>query len=474
MYQCILCHGDLDDSSPSIVMCSDCGISYPIINDINVFLLPDPFSSLKGFVMEVDEIRQSFKKIIRSLDNFEQYSGVSQLSDRIAMTKKGLSGNISFLEESSLPIINFLQNIPSHDDTLAWSSVKSGFTFHDMLPYFYQDWSGMPDLSEVKALFNRTIARHCIDRDSVAVLGAGACGLLYGVAESFLVSYAVDLSLPTLLTAKKFIEGESLSFHLAKADWQQIKLPPPESTGKNIRYVVSDVMNMPFESASLSVVITQYMLDIASNPKRLSEEIYRVLKPDGVWINFSNPFRVLDDPVELGWRKLNELPDFFKKMGFDLVSMEIEHFTLLNVERICNETGNTRQLVHFLTLRKNHEIQDFSKNEKSIQRFFKQNDNIWHEVPEIVKGRELDFVRRRSFDELGRVIESLEISLAGHFFSIPSNFAMLLETIFECINGNNSLREIFSVLQQNNIGLSEVEFLQLIYTLNIQHYLIEL
>ncbi|MDX8128461.1 methyltransferase domain-containing protein [Methylomonas sp. OY6] len=474
MYQCIACRGNLIDESPSIKICSHCGTSYPIINGISFFLLPDPFSSLQGFVMEMEEAKAALTKINQSLEDFERCSDTGTFERRIRTIKEGIDGNIRVLEKSCQPIMDFLQNRTRQDNALAWSSVKSGFTFHDMLPYFYQDWFGTPDFSEVRKLFAKTLDEHCKDRESVAVLGAGACGLLYNISDNFQVSYGVDLSLPTLLSAKMLIEGEALTFHLQTADWHYIELASPKPTENDIRYIVSDVMNMPFESASLSVVITQYMLDIASNPKRLSEEIFRVLKPDGMWINFSNPFRVLGDPVELGWRKLNELPDFFKKMGFEPVSMEIEHFTLLNVEKICNETGNTKQLVHFLTLRKSQDIPDFSKNEKSIQRFFKQNDNIWHEIPEIVKGRELDFVRRRSFDELGRVRESLEISLAGHFFSIPSNFAMLLETIFECINGNNSLREIFAVLQQNNIGLSEVEFLQLIYTLNIQHYLIKL
>lgn len=474
MYQCILCHGDLDDSSPSIVMCSDCGISYPIIDDINIFLLPDPFSSLQGFVMEMEETRHSFEKIIRNLDDFEQYYNAMDLSDRIAMTKNGLSGNTSFLEESCLPIMNFLQNLPSQDNTLAWSSVKSGFTFHDMLPYFYQDWSGMPDLSEVKALFNGTIARHCKDRDSVAVLGAGACGLLYSVAERFRVSYAVDLSLPTLLTAKKLIEGEPLAFHLEKADWQQINLTPPESTENDIRYIVSDVMNMPFNSDSLSVVITQYVLDIVSNPKRLSAEIYRVLKADGLWINFSNPFKVPGDPTELDRRRINELPDFFRKMGFDVVDMGIERFSLLNLEKLFPETGNTKQLVHFFTLRKIHTEQNSFNTEKPIQRFFRANEAIWWEVPRVVMDRELFFVRKKSFDQLGRASEYIEISVAGQSFAIPSDIAMLLEKIFEYCDGKNNLKMLLGILQKNGIYLNEEEFLQLIYMLNVQHYLIEL
>ncbi len=262
MYQCIACRGDLIDESPSTKICSHCGNIYPLINEISVFLLPDVFSSLQGFIIEMEETKSSFAKINDNLEDFERYSEPGILANRIGMIKKGMASNLDVLEKSCQPIMDFLQNCSGQDNTLAWGSVRSGFSFHDMLPYFYQDWFGTHDFADVKNLFGKTITEHCKDRESVAVLGAGACGLLHSIADNFQVSYGVDLSLPTLLTAKQFIEGEPLTYHLQKADWQKVELTPPESTTKNIRYIASDVMNMPFKSASLSVVVTQYMLDI--------------------------------------------------------------------------------------------------------------------------------------------------------------------------------------------------------------------
>lgn len=472
MYQCIACQGDLIDEPSSIKICLYCGISYPLIDGVSVFILPDTFSSLQGFIMEMEETKSSFTKINNSLEDFGRYSDPGILANRIGMIKKGMAGNLHVLEKSCQSIMDFLQNRPRQDNALAWGSVKSGFTFHDMLPYFYQDWFGTSDFAEVRSLFGKTIAEHCKDRESIAVLGAGACGLLYSVADDFQVSYGVDLSLPTLLTAKNFIEGEPLTYYLQKADWHKVELTPPEPTIKDIRYVVSDVMNMPFKSASLSVVITQYMLDIVSNPKRLAEEIYRVLKPDGLWINFSNPFSIPGDPVELSPRKLNELPEFFYEIGFDTVNFEKKRFTLLNLENVCDETVNIGQLVHFFTLRKN-DLNLPDKN-KLVQRFFNHNDSVWREIPKIVKGRELTFAWTKSFDGRGCGSERVEIRVAGDFFSIPPDIAILLETILECVDGKNSLRKLFDILQEKGIGLSDEAFLQLIYVLNMQHYLIEL
>lgn len=474
MYQCIACQEPLIDQSPSVRICSHCGNNYPVINDISVFVLPDSISSLQGFIMEMEEIKSSFANISNRLEDYEHHSDGDIFAGRIEMMKQGMAANSQVLDRTCKPISGFLADRPRKDNALAWSSVKSGFTFHDMLPYFYQDWFGTPEFAKVKSLFGKTVAEHCKDWESVAVLGAGACGLLYSVADDFQVSYGVDLSLPTLLAAKQFIQGEPLAFHLQRADWHKVELTPPESTANDIRYVVSDVLNMPFSNGSLSVVITQYMLDFISNPKRLAEEIYRVLKPGGLWINFSNPCRIPGDPIELGRRKLNELPVFFEKMGFDVLGMENERFALLNLEKIYPEAGNNQQLVHFLTLRKNENDSNLLGNGKSIQRFFNPNDSVWCEIPRIVKGRELTFARKKSFGEQGGNREAIEISVAGHSFSVPADFALLLEMIFASVDGKNSLRKLFTAVHEKGIGLNEDAFLQLIYVLHVQHYLIDL
>ncbi len=197
-----------------------------------------------------------------------------------------------------------------------------------------------------------------------------------------------------------------------------------------------------------------------------------MLKPSGLWINFSNPFRISGDPVELGPRRLNELPEFFNEMGFDAVNFESKRFTLLNLEIICDETSNMKQLVHFFTLRKND--LNLTHKSKSVQRFFNHNSNVWREIPEIVKGRELTLAQTKSFDGQSCGNERIEIRMAGDFFSIPPDIAILLETILECVNGKNTLKELFTILQEKGIGLGEDTFLQLIYVLNVQHYLIKL
>lgn len=472
MYICITCQGELKSRSVDSFICSNCGNSYPILNGVVLFI-PKSTTSLQGYVKEMEEAKAELTGIADNLGNLQKQFETSEFSSRIIKTQKAVQTNLNILQEPYLPIIKFVQNQPEHDDLLAWSMVKTGTTFLDMLPYFYQDWSGTSDFEKVKSRIYRSIMENATDRESVAVLGAGACGLLYSVADFFEISYGIDLSLPTLLAAKSFIGGKPLKFNLSDADWQKITLTPPKQSTKNIHYLATNVNNMPFKNGSLTLVITQYMLDIVSNPIGLAQEIRRVLKPEGLWINFSKPFRVAGDPSILGMRKLDELPALFNSLGFEVINLENERFNYLNLENVSREVDTVNQLVHFFTLRKSKSFEQ-NKTTKQVSRFFDPScSSVWNERPRIVADRNLIFSQQKSFDGASSVNESLSISVMGHTFSIPPDFAFLLDTIFRAIDGERNLREIY-LIQKNAIGLDEKSFLLLIYILNILHYLIEL
>lgn len=471
MYYCVACHGSLIDESSNIQICTNCKRRYPSINGIDVFTLPDAMD-LQGYILETKETIKQLESEIDCLDeskNSPDYD--KQLEKRIENAKKGMMGNIKVLKESYLPIIEFTQNQLFQANDFSSSVVKTNFSFNEMIPYFYQDWFGVPDYEKVKDLIYREITNHCHDKESVAVLGAGACGLIYNVADYFKVSIAVDLSLPTLLTAKKFIEGTPLKFYLKDADWSEVRLTPPASSTHDIRYLTANVMTLPFKDNTLSVVITQYLLDVVSYPEGFIEEIYRILKPDGVWINFSNPFKI-QTPSELGRYKLNELPHYFNKLGFDVLNLECQHFTLLNLEKIYPEADCNNQIVHFFTLSKNQQSAQHT-GLKPNSRFFNKSDSIWNEVPHIIKGRELTFLTRVSSD-IQFQNEQMEIGLMEKYLSVKYELGCLLQIIFQYIDGISNLKELFLNVQKQMPNLSEANFLTLIYFLNIQYYLIDL
>ena len=470
MLYCIACHGELINSSENLRICSHCGKQYPSINGVDVFILPNAVSSLSGYVREIDDTKAEFTTISASLKKFEKAAD-SALTERIARTQNGMSANLKFLEAVYQPIIDFMQSHPCQDGGFASNTLKSGYTGGHMLPYFYQDWCGVTDYEAVKNLICQALTAHCQDRDKVAVLGSGACGLLYSVADYFQLSYGVDLSLPALLMAKKLIEGVPLTFRLKEANWQEVTVVPPASPARDIRFFAADAMTLPFKSGTLSVVVTQYLLDIVSNTERFSQEIHRVLKPSGVWINFSKPFNV-QDPAELGRHRLAELPEYFNKLGFTVEHTDCHRFTPFNLRIVDAEADNLDDVVHFFTLRKNKQPMQVLKD-RPVSRFFTNNDAIWHEIPRIVKGREVTFFQKRFFSDQAHD-ESLWLNVMGQFIAVPADLALLVESFFALIDGEKNLKALFLIFQSRGAALTKEQFLILIYCLNRQYALIDL
>lgn len=472
MYQCIICTGNLFHPSSHQQICQDCGHVYPSIDGIPLFI-PDAPASLQAYLAEMEEAKTTLTGMADTLREHQRLCGADEFSGRIARMLGAIQENLDVLASPYRPIGEFLQDRPTQPDFLAWSLIKTGTNFLDLLPYFYQDWAQTPDFEKVDKKVCQSILEHCQNRQSVAVLGAGACGLLHSVAGHFDDAYGVDLSLPTLLAAKTFMAGEPLSFHLADANWQKITLAPPKPTSGNIHFLTANVNNLPFKDGSLSLVVTQYLLDIVSNPLGLAKEIRRILKPDGVWINFSKPFRVNTDPPILGARRLDELPALFNSLGFDVAVLEKNRFRYLNLEKISDETDTIDQLIHYFVL-KIHDGQadDGQAANRKVSRFFLPNDGVWHDIPRLVKGRGLIFSDMKAFDGEGGCNEWSRISVMGHTFPIPGDFALLLETLFKAIDGHRDLQAIFKI-QEATIGLDKQAFLKLIYILNVPHYLIE-
>jgi SAM-dependent methyltransferase len=65
--------------------------------------------------------------------------------------------------------------------------------------------------------------------------------------------------------------------------------------------------NLPFETASFDIVMCDNVVDHAEDPRRIVEEICRVLKPGGLLyftVNVHHPFYHLAATVHAGWRAL--------------------------------------------------------------------------------------------------------------------------------------------------------------------------
>jgi SAM-dependent methyltransferase len=472
MYQCVVCTEKLIAESNTIQSCPQCGSHYPVVNGIPVFI-PDAFVVLNGYLQELAEIKHRLTETTDHLEKLQKTLKTTEFSERIERNISAIQADIDILEEPYLPIRDSLQDDSVQDDVLSWGMVKAGANFYDMLPYFYQDWNGTPDFEKASEKICLSITEHCVDRQTVAVLGTAACGMLYKVSALFETAHGVDLSLPLLLKAKSFINGKPLEFfYLPSIDGQKISVTPPKHTTNSIQFLTADVNTLPFADESQSVVITQYLIDIMGDSARFAQEIRRVLKPDGLWINFSKPFRAVEDPLTLGVRRLAELPPLFKRWGFDVIELSNERFNFLNMTAIAPEDDLIQHAIHYFVLKKDSSA-PVENVAKPINRFFIPNEAIWNEIPRLVKDKELTFSKSTSFDGAGNRYESQYIHVKGRLaLFIPAEVSILLETLFSAVNSQRNLRELFNILH-DTFNLDQKYFLKLIYILTVPHHLLD-
>ncbi|MGQ0592975.1 MAG: class I SAM-dependent methyltransferase [Gammaproteobacteria bacterium] len=395
-----------------------------------------------------------------------------ELSERAERMVEAMSQNAALMEEHCRPIINCLGNEEAADDLIAWVATRSGYSYGEILSYFYQDWYGTREFDAVRNLFEPAVGEYCTDRGSLAVLGAGACGLLYALAKYFHSSFGVDLSLPGLLTAKHLIEGEAVSIHLERAGWKRISLSPPEPSRGDIRFLVANVMSPPFQDASLSLVATQYLLDIVPNPMWFIEEIHRILKPEGVWINFSKPFRWLEDPVDLGPRTLTELTPLLERLNFCVLQTDLVRFKQLNVDDVYMGGDRFDQEVDFFVAQKaaRNTLPTFTE---ARGRMRSDRNMAWDQIPRVVSCREVAFLHKKCFSA-GGVTSSSEISIMNTSLPMKQDHVQLAEALFECIDGKQTLREIWHILRDRGNSINEQDFLDIMCCLNIDHYLLDM
>lgn len=460
-YLCVLCGKNALVAHHTHYACTQCETIFPIISGVEIFL-PRPKSSLWAMIRGINEGNSRLSRVRDDLEVFTVNTPESEFVTRAHLMIKGINNNLALMNKHCRPISEYLSKEQPQDDILAWASVQTGSSYHGMLPYFHQDWFGTPDFKAVKSLFNNAIREHCSDKSAVAVLGAGACGLLYAMSERFDLSFGVDLSLPTLLTAKRLIEGESITVHLESAEWKKVVILPPPAALNEMRFVVGNVMNLPFCDASLSAVVTQYVTE--ANPVGLANEIHRVLKPRGLWIEFSTGFNVPGDPVALGPRKPLEIKVWLGRQGFEVLEIERKRFRFLNLDEIYPGGSCREDEVHFFAA---------SKNDVRMATILERDDIYWQRKPRFTHGKEIELVTRQSLTREG-ADRQLEISVLGDSFSIPEEYARFFEALFKHVGGNHNLYDIYTVLCAERATVKQEEFVQLIHCLSVENNVIEL
>lgn len=470
--KCVYCGGNDLQAVGDNFVCHHCNAQYPLIEDIPI-ILPEPKAALSGYLVDMDNTKKRMCHMIEVLEKFKSCEGIPSAIRRVEELVQGMSCNLRLVERQFSPIVKYSEDKKLDSDFLGWASVQTGLSFHGMLKYFYQDWFGIPEFSQINSTFGQAVEGYCSDRDSIAVLGAAACGLLYGMSSYFKKSYGVDLVLPTLLAAKRLIFGEPMSFHLETAEWKKVSLSPPSRPINEVRFIASNVMDLPFQDGSLSAVATQCVLNIIGDPMQLACEIHRALKPGGIWINFSHPVALISDPPGIFYRKLDELILLLQKVGFDSRRTETMRFNFLNTEAIEPKSSVTNSEVQCFALEKTFQSNQKYKYGHIKDLFQRKDNNVWSLIPCLADGKRTTLSYGKTFSSK-EIRETAMLSVIDFCFDIPREYAIYLEDLLRQVDGQKTFRAIYDHLLSERPSLSELDFLRLMHCLSMDHHLIEL
>jgi SAM-dependent methyltransferase len=209
----------------------------------------------------------------------------------------------------------------------------SGWTLEALVPFLLRDWTNTSELIEIKNRISLALRRAFADLSGKSAVfpGCGAGGLLALLAPEFGRVVGCDLTLPALKAARDLLDGKNLDLALpraiSEAGLATLRRNDSGPATPFVQVVAMDAFDAAFADASVDCVVTAFLLDLIPEPRRLAGEIHRILRDDGVWINYgpSGPLKAL-------WRfDRAEGAAFFEATGFSVITAEAFRTTHLDV-----------------------------------------------------------------------------------------------------------------------------------------------
>jgi SAM-dependent methyltransferase len=161
-----------------------------------------------------------------------------------------------------------------------------------------------------------------------------------------------DLTLPVLATARHLLDGKSTELMLPRAinELGRITLRNgnPETVGMRRELLAMDAFDTAFADGSVDCVITSFLIDLIPDPRKLAHEIHRILRPNGVWINYGP-----SGPLGALWRfDQSEGASFFQASGFCVVQTDACRATYLDLSRDCPTWSFQNHMCYLISARK--------------------------------------------------------------------------------------------------------------------------
>jgi SAM-dependent methyltransferase len=474
-YRCVRCGGTLTSQEEGgVLACGTCAAAYPSVGGVKILTL-HPDQLLQSYLRKVAAKRQDIESSKEEVANVDD---ARHSRTAIALALAGYEGelaNLGLIERVLRPAEEYLAAQPRKTSLFGdFQLGDRGWPSFEMLGYFYRDWTPTDEAGFITRLVADAVRRHCGDRrESVAVLGCGAGRLVYDLAELFPAAFGLDLAVDSLLLAQALLDGAKIDLHFnfprSRTPLAQKTVQVQGSADKRpgIDLVAGNVNRLPFAASSLSCVVTPYLLDVVPSPTAVIAEIRRVLAPQGIWINFSNPsgasmLRSLDQLNDL------DLATFLRGSGFTLLDSALHRFTLLDLSSLSDWAPASVETPILSAARKD-EAPEPERHDPFEEYFAGTGTSIWHLAPRIAAYVAL--VQERAFTE-GGVEERKRIAVFSPGSSRPltEESAAVAGFLLRNVDGRRTMQEVFDALRQAyGESVRADEFVSLLRDLHEEH-----
>jgi SAM-dependent methyltransferase len=433
------------DILPEGLRCPACGKQYPVIGGIPV-LVSEPMGFLRSELAALTETARTAAARRELLDSFGRDAGLTSAArerhrDVLSAELARAESFLALLE----PAARALEAMGETQEALG--ARRSGWSFDSLFPYLLRDWTDTDELRAVSSIINAALQQAFADPSgkSIAVAGCGAGGLLAEIAQDFAIVTGFDLTFPVLAAARHLLDGGSFAVAMPRSirPAGEIALHRRHGTTTQapIEVLAMDVFDTAFADASVDCVITSFLIDLIPNPRKLAEEIHRILVDDGVWINYGP-----SGPLNALWRfDQTECTAFFEAAGFKVVEAEAHRATYLDLSRDCPSWSFRSHMCYLTSGRKTNEQKPSRGRDTSKDRERRVPDpaDISERIPQHFAGATLIYRQGLGAQQTGTILVRHE-RLPGNVESLQiGNDAVPIVTL---VDGERTVRQIAEML----------------------------
>ena len=331
--------------------CTACGRQYPVVDGIPL-LVSEPMEYLRSELALLKHAVRDGKRRRDLLEKGGRDTGLTKASldrhrDVIDAEMARATTFLALLEHAAKML-----EAMSGSSADARGARRSGWVFDSLLPYLLRDWTGTAELRTANLLISAALRDAFPDASGIQLVlaGCGAGGLLAEIPPDFEHIIGFDLTLPVLAAARHLLDGKSIALTVPRAinELGRITLHNHGLQGARRALVAMDAFDTAFADNSIDCVVTSFLIDLIPDPRKLADEIHRILSPNGVWINYgpSGPLRAL-------WRfDQSEGAAFFEASGFSVVQASAHRATYLDLSRDCPTWSFQSHMCYLTSARK--------------------------------------------------------------------------------------------------------------------------